>query len=416
MLPTAEERDALLEALGELIEEHGARDFLAAPVLDASREYFPDEWRPDRDGTGAMLRRLLSWARMADAPFELHEFDAEEEIEIASAEQTRFVRPLHGVAAWFSGDDRKTLRFGVDVAMLNTPETLAGVLAHEVSHAWRYRRNEHVQDTGHEEQLTDVTTVFLGFGVLVCNNAERRRSSGAWDARRYVQQYSHESYGYLSPGALVWLLAAQLAARRDAALVARVEDRLERNQRADLREALELLNRNLPALDARLRLPSPDARVSALPFTHPPVQRLPERETTPPPAPAATSTLAHAFRIKESRSERLGSAFFYFLGGLMVAMFASSYGTMTMLWLIIALPTLRMFYAPLRCSSCERTVRATDERCANCALRLVGTLERRRDVHAASADWLRRHGSPEAQRALQADLLLEQQALAPEDD
>jgi hypothetical protein len=85
----------------------------------------------------------------------------------------------HGTtAALFLGLDGDCARFAVEAGQLDDPESMVAAMAHEVAHAWRARHGEVVEDQRHEEELTDLTTVYLGFGVLTSNAAYRYRSRG----------------------------------------------------------------------------------------------------------------------------------------------------------------------------------------------------------------------------------------------
>lgn len=82
-------------------------------------------------------------------------------------------------------------------------------LAHEVAHAWRAARCSRGDDAGLEEQLTDVTCAYLGFGILSANAAHRFRT---WlDGQTAWQESSR--LGYLAPEDHCHLLALQAVAR-----------------------------------------------------------------------------------------------------------------------------------------------------------------------------------------------------------
>jgi hypothetical protein len=407
MIPAKEERDALVAALAELIAEHGHSDFLGSPILTASAAHFPDPWRADEDGAAAMLRRLLWWQRLGDVPFTMEEFDAERTVEVRDDHGSTFVRPLHGVAAWFAGRDGKTLRFGVNVRVLTAPEALAGVLAHEVAHAWRLLKDEWVTDRGHEEQLTDVTTVFLNCGVLTCNNAERFHSSGELVGGRSYHRYGVESYGYLSPPALAFLLAVQLHARGDSKEIDRVEAALERNQRSSLREGLALLEKEPP----NLGLPSPGQRLPPSPRVELPRLELPPPEAPPPPEPAPEVI---GFRLGE---RRLPKALAWAAGGFLLALFLSFWAREWAFVLPVVTGLVAFFRRRRRCSRCDTKVGEQAEECSSCHARLVGDIESLRDMHDAEDDWRRRQVEVRHRETLQDQAVLEQEAVEsqPED-
>lgn len=208
-LPEERERETLLSALALLVAKRGASDFLHGPLLLPTPAYFPDEWRPDADGARAMLGRLLAWARLHDRPFTLETWDSAQFFDPRFNDAVGQPLERSGTAAVFLGEHEGSLKFGLDLLRIEDAERLAGVLAHEVAHAWRHQHYLVHDDHAVEERLTDLTTVFLGAGVFTTNNTFRYRSSGGHD----WMQYGSEQVGYLSPAAMSFALAVALRVR-----------------------------------------------------------------------------------------------------------------------------------------------------------------------------------------------------------
>jgi hypothetical protein len=159
-----------------------------------------------------------------------------------------------GAAAWFGSIDDGTLHFGIEVDGLKDAEPLAGTLSHEVAHAFRHDHGLQVRSTDLEEKLTDLTTVYMGFGILTTNAAYRYRAKGDLN----MAQWSHSRGGYLSLDELSYLLAAQAVLRGfEAQAVSRW---LERNQAAVFAEAFSELSRDRAGLAKLVGVP-----VDALP-------------------------------------------------------------------------------------------------------------------------------------------------------
>ena len=192
---TEREREWVVSEFADLIEERGAKTFLGAPLLVAAPRWFPDAWTPDVSGARAMLARVLGYAGLGALPFQLR----------TEADPTRTLNTAshRGAAAWFEGSAAGGLQFGVETSGLNDPEGLVGVFAHEVGHAFRAQHDLVVTSRDEEERLTDLTTVFLGFGVLTTNNAMRQRAVGT--------SLEIKSWGYLGARTLGYALAVQLA-------------------------------------------------------------------------------------------------------------------------------------------------------------------------------------------------------------
>jgi hypothetical protein len=163
------------------------------------------------------------------------------------------------VAGCFHGFHGRRCLFSLEAASLSDPETLVGVLAHEVAHAYRAHHGLVVEDRDEEERLTDLTTVYLGFGVLTLNNAHRFETGSYSDGARTMGYWRHSRLGYLPTQAMAFLLAAQAVARRlEDKEVRELTKELGTNQTADFRSALRLLGEDAEALARRLHVPPPE--------------------------------------------------------------------------------------------------------------------------------------------------------------
>lgn len=63
-LPTGGEAQHLLAGLARLIQLRGPETFVAAPLLLAEPQYFPDKVPPRAKGVAVLLRRLLAYAEL----------------------------------------------------------------------------------------------------------------------------------------------------------------------------------------------------------------------------------------------------------------------------------------------------------------------------------------------------------------
>ena len=77
-------------------------------------------------------------------------------------------------------------RFGVKDTELRDEQALIGTLGHEVAHAYRTHHGLVVASRDTEEQLTDLTTIYLGFGVFTLESSHQFKTGlgfsafGAW--------------------------------------------------------------------------------------------------------------------------------------------------------------------------------------------------------------------------------------------
>ena len=353
-LPEERERETLLSALALLVAKRGASDLLHGPLLLPTPEYFPDQWRPDGDGARAMLGRLLAWARLHDKPFTLETWDSAQFFDPRFNDSVGQPVEHSGTAAIFFGEHEGSLKFGLDLLRVEDAERLAGVLAHEVAHAWRLHHRLVHEDRAVEEQLTDLTTVFLGAGVLTTNNTFRYRSSGGhgW------MQYGSEQVGYLSPSAMSFALAVALRVRGTDTEINAVLDALERTQRPLLLASLKFLPPTA-ALRARLGIPS--------------IVPLPARIALPSPgqlaAPEEDRPSHYAWRVQRHRVGN--AALIGFVAATAAAIFLRSYWPFL---LTVPAGALGRWWRYDACSNeeCLCAIRPGAERCTSCGALFVG--------------------------------------------
>src|SRR5258708_24766572 len=163
-----------------------------------------------------------------------------------------------GTAGWFAGIRDGRAFFGLHVRQFSDPEAAAGVLAHEVAHAWRKHHHLVLDDREKEEHLTDVTTVALGFGILTTNNTDRYRSSGTWSRTAW----NMSSGGSLTPQARSWLLALWCKGRGISGEARTIERHLEPNQRSYFRASIEELEFSGASARALLGVGDPKPELS----------------------------------------------------------------------------------------------------------------------------------------------------------
>ncbi|HEX2870831.1 MAG TPA: hypothetical protein VHP33_06230 [Polyangiaceae bacterium] len=252
-LPGDEEAEYLLAGLAKLIRQRGVETFVSAPLLLAEPRFFPDPVPARAAGVSVLLRRLLSYAGLEPERLDIELYtDDAHGLVVHEGEANR----AH-VAAWFMEIADGVYRFGVREAELRDEQALIGTLGHEVAHAYRYHHGLVVPNRATEEQLTDLTTVYLGFGAFTLESSYQFKS-GHYSATGERLAYEWQTRGYLRPGQLAFLLGAQLAARgaREDSL-AQVLDSLSSNQADSVRKATLLLSEDREGLLHSLGLPAP---------------------------------------------------------------------------------------------------------------------------------------------------------------
>ena len=271
-----------------------------------------------------------------------------------------------------------TYLFGIRPDQLDEPMTLAGILAHETAHAWRFRRDITSTHDATEERLTDVSSVFLGFGVL--SSAIAHRNDQALRRR-----------GYLPMAAVCFALGVQLVVRNDEAEGKRIDDALFHDARDLVRRTRSLYRDHRPELLARLGLPPESTwKRNAPPKLPPPwsARVLPGRDLV--------------FRLKAPPYLQLGSALVG-LGGLIAAANLTPWP----LALVVLAPVAWFFERDV-CSAegCGKTLSRGLTRCPGCGGDIVGRIRRRQEHAEAERAFLDQQGGvASAARDVVKDLL-----------
>lgn len=385
-LPTGAEADYLLSGLGRLIELKGFEGFVSGPLLLPEPQFFPDPVEARAKGVAVLLRRLLAYARLEPSRIEVEIYESGQDPMLAVDQ------PGHGqsAAAWFMGIADGVYRFGVRETELRDEKALIGTLGHEVAHAFRTHHQLVVRDRETEEKLTDLTTIYLGFGVFTLESSFQFKT-GHYSSTGQQLLYERQTRGYLLPGQLAFLLAAQLSARScGKATVAKVLSALSANHAQAVRSAYEQFSRDPLPLTAALGLPPreqwplpEDIAESAVPLAPTEVHV----HDAPNARKAQSQSERIAFRVAGNRSlVGLGlglatgfSAGVYF--ELVTAFWPLTLGAGVVAWVVgkrIPAPT---------CSACSRSVASRAATCA-CKARLVGDIKKPEERFSAEEDYI----------------------------
>lgn len=254
-LPAPDERERLIEALGHLVKRRGFEHLVGSPVLLPSSTHFPDRWRDGPQGVLVIARRLLRYAGLDHLRVHLTLYD---NLEHEQYDSHGVGHGAAGAAAWFAGISGELCRFGVERRELRDVEELVGTLGHEVAHAYRSFHGLTASDPALEEHLTDLTAVYLGFGVFLLRSSFSIETGG-YSASGERLSWEKRARGYLSPARIALLLAAQSVLRGAGAEERKeIRDALGANHAMLYRKACDLLEPERDALRGRVGVPDPD--------------------------------------------------------------------------------------------------------------------------------------------------------------
>jgi hypothetical protein len=265
LTPDQPQRERLIGGLSKLIAQRGWQRFVTGLVVEPTSSYFPDTIAPNIGGVRRLIYRLMVYAGLEELNPSLHLHDAggPGERERGGTNPQPRLHTSHesptditSAAGWFAGIEDGNCLFGLDVQQTLDVDGLTGVLSHEVCHAYRNRFGLEVPTREVEEELTDLTTVFLGFGILSANASYRYRTGGTVEGGFTSSYWSVHRSGYLPPHDMCFLLAVQAVAMGlEPDELSRVKGHLDTTQRAMFSASYKLLHAERDELRADLGVP-----------------------------------------------------------------------------------------------------------------------------------------------------------------
>ena len=396
-VPTSEEKSWLVSRLAELIAKQGAAQFVSMPLVEPTPEFFPDLWSFSHRGLDRLVRRLMQYAGLSGLEVELDTYDG-----LEYSDSTEHERRIRSSAALFWGIVDGRCRFGFNTQAPPDAEYMAGVMAHETAHAYRAHHKLSASTSEEEEELlTDLTAVYLGFGILTTNISYRFRTSGRMEGQSARHRWSTQAAGYLPPQAFAYLLAIQMTARNlgwdDRGLLLK---HLEPNQEAFTKSALEEVREHRTEIMGTLHLETEtdtdeSAELSDI------LQPLPEYEATEAEPSAAPKTPEPfnlgwpVFRVPENHAHRY-AVYGAFAGALVGGIAAAVFRHLAPGLVGMAVGTVFGFLRGRRvrfeiCSDPQcRTVLGAQETCPYCGGIIAGTIRDVGERLEAAEEWERR--------------------------
>lgn len=195
VLLSPDQQDWVLAELGVLLQLLGDGTFVRGPILLPIGDHFPIPWAPDHTHLATFANQVAHHAGLSDHRIRLEITDGQRYAITGGGARCR--RPAS--AARFGGVRGKTITFLATEHIPASEEGVVAGLAHEVAHGFRAIHGLRHPNHDLEECLTDITEIYLGFGVFSVNEAYATLDEGP---------------DRLSPWAKSYLLAAQIIARR----------------------------------------------------------------------------------------------------------------------------------------------------------------------------------------------------------
>lgn len=205
LLPSADERDAVLDALSGLVTRCGYEHLALAPLIEPDERHFPDRWAGGEASVRRVAARLLIYADLEQL---------EPRVEVEDDVGLGPMAPAGiGSAGWFHKLDRTggVTRpvFRVRESSLRDPFVLVPALARAVAAAYRAHHRLTVTDPNAEERFVDLTAIYLGFGLITLPAAVRHQATRQGSRVRATVSRS----GALDPRTLSFAIAVLMSIR-----------------------------------------------------------------------------------------------------------------------------------------------------------------------------------------------------------
>jgi len=177
----------------------GRNRMLQAAVILPTAEYFPDPYNRTEACADLLFRRICSYMRVDRSSIDFEVFP--DELEELSKMVPYWSNNSGGCAGLYTrNDDSSRMIVALRATHLKDPLVLVATLAHELGHVILLGRELIDRNAPDMEPLTDLPTVFLGFGVFNANTSARfqQHDDGhrqGWSMHR-LGYLSEEIYGY----------------------------------------------------------------------------------------------------------------------------------------------------------------------------------------------------------------------------
>jgi hypothetical protein len=207
-----EERLWVDEGFARLEKMLGRTRLLEAKVILPNPEYFPDPWDGSEAAAEILFRRVCEYMQVDRRRVKLEIFPDETE-ELRETSHWHIDTGRHAAGVYIRDEAAEKEEDRVVIALRSTllkePFALVATVAHELGHVILLGGGHMDRNTPDHEPMTDLLTVFLGFGIFSANSAARFKqySEAGWHG------WSMQRLGYLPQGVYAYALAKFAAER-----------------------------------------------------------------------------------------------------------------------------------------------------------------------------------------------------------
>ena len=191
-----------------LLDEFGEDYFLRHPLILPEASFFPDKYDGTEQSVIALVKRICTYVDVDPGSVEVELFTENDDL----MEKHRLVGEGNhsGGAAglYISKASEPRKKIAINCSTLKNPTRLVATIAHELGHVILLGGGKISREREDHEYLTDLLTVFLGFGIFTANSAFmftqwQDHSRQGWRTSR-LGYLSEEMFGY-SLAAYAWM-------------------------------------------------------------------------------------------------------------------------------------------------------------------------------------------------------------------
>lgn len=182
----------------------GRNRMLHARVILPDAEYFPDPYDKNPAAAQRMFARICHYMQVDRSTVDLEVFpDAAEELGSMLPYWRADGKPCAAGVYFHPEDESKKMVVALRQSKMDDPIVVVATLAHELGHVILLGGGLMDHAAKDMEPMTDLVTVFLGFGIFTANCAARFRQ---WQDNQ-MQGWSMQRLGYLPEAVYGYALA-----------------------------------------------------------------------------------------------------------------------------------------------------------------------------------------------------------------
>jgi len=183
---TADDKDWIEEAFIWFEQQYG-QDFLKNVVtIEPTKTFFPIDFKGTKKNAEELTEKICEYMQIKGVKIDLHYF-SDKPLELAEGIITTQSEKGPGFQnknklGTYSEKGRNNYSIGIELDLLKDPTNLIATIAHELSHLTLLGEGRLEEN---DEELTDLNTIALGFGIFTANSIFRFQQS---------QETSHQGW------------------------------------------------------------------------------------------------------------------------------------------------------------------------------------------------------------------------------